>query len=72
VYIVKELIAVPTTEEYHFGAADQVSRVIKSSDWCTTAFRPLIPCHSDGVKRVQVSKHGLLALSAEHDDPSAG
>ena len=67
--IVKEVIAVPSSEDKHLGATDQVSSVVKTSSGSTTTLWALIPGHGDGIEGMKVTIYGTLgSLTTENDN----
>lgn len=71
--VIEIVFAVPATEYVHFGAADDVGRVVEPRRRSTSASGPLVPSHRYWVKSMKVLERSVFAaLSSENDDSRTG
>ena len=71
VHIVEEVRAVPSAEDDHLGAIDEVGGMVETRSGRTTTLWTLEPSHGEWVKSMQVSEDGLGTLASEDDYSSA-
>ena len=72
--VVVVFVAVPTTEDEHFVAADEGGGVAETGSWGAGAVWALVPGHFDGVEGVEVSEGSFLAgaFPTEYEDSGSG
>ena len=69
VHVVEEIFAIPTSEDEHLRAADQVGAVIEPGRGSTTTFRSLEPCHGDWIQGMEIAVGiSFVTLAAEYDN----
>jgi len=73
VHVVEEIRSVPSAEDDHLCATDQVCGVIEARNRSTTTLGALIPGHRDWVKSVKITVDSILgALASKNNYSGAG